>query len=73
MYKVKLRNMMNSRISELNINECGCFDDLKNIVDTTKAKDYIEKLEEHIVPPFEINIKVDNLPQSFIIGGIFEV
>ena len=73
MYKVKLRNMMNSRISELNINECGCFDDLKNIVDTTKAKDYIEKLEEHIVPPFEINIKVDNLLQRFIIGGGFEV
>ena len=73
MYKVKLRNMMNSRISELNINECGCFDDLKNIVDTTKAKDYLEKLEKHIIPPFKTNIKVDNLPQSFIIGGIFEV
>ena len=65
--------MMNSRISELNINECGCFDGLKNIVDKTKAKDYIEKLEEHIVPPFEINIKVDNLLQRFIIGGGFEV
>jgi type I restriction enzyme, R subunit len=71
--EVKLRNLMSSSISELNINEYGRFDDLKNTVDKTKAKEYFEKLESQPIPPFKINIKVHNLLQAFIISGGFEV
>jgi type I restriction enzyme R subunit len=71
--EIKLRSLMNSSISELNINEYGRFDDLKNTVDKTKAKEYFEKLESQPIPPFKINIKVHNLLQAFIISGGFEV
>lgn len=71
--EVKLRNMMNSGVSELNINEYGRFEELKNTVDKIKAKDYFEKLENQTIPPFKINIKVHNLLREFIISGGFEV
>ena len=69
----KLRNMMNSGITASNINEYGHFDDLKNTVDKTKAKEYFEKLENTTFPSFKINIKVYNLLQKFIIDGGFEI
>jgi len=69
----KLRNMMNSGITELNINEYGRFDELKNTVDKNKAKEYFEKLESSTIPPFKINIRVHNLLQKFIISGGFEL
>jgi len=71
--ETKLRKMMNSGISELNINEYGRFDDLKNLVDKDKAKEYFEKLEGKTIPPFKINIRVHNLLQRFIITGGFEI
>jgi type I restriction enzyme, R subunit len=71
--EVKLRNMMNSGISESNINDFGHFEELKNTVDKTKAKEYFEKLENQTIPPFKINIRVDSLLREFIIGGGFEV
>lgn len=71
--ETKLRNMMNSGVTELNINEYGRFDDLKNTVDKTKAKEYFEKLEGKAIAPFKINIKVHNLLQKFIISGGFEI
>lgn len=69
----KLRNMMNSGITESNINEYGRFDDLKSTVDKNKAKIYFEKLEGITIPPFKINIKAHNLLQKFIINGGFEI
>jgi len=69
----KLRNMVNSGITESNINEYGRFDDLKNTVDKNKAKMYFEKLEGITIPPFKINIKIHNLLQKFIISGGFEI
>ncbi|MEI6140140.1 MAG: HsdR family type I site-specific deoxyribonuclease [Mariniphaga sp.] len=71
--ETKLRNMMNSGTSELNINEYGRFDDLKNTVDKNKARAYFEKLEGTMIPLFKINIKVHNLLQKFIINGGFEM
>ncbi len=71
--ETKLRNLMNSGISESNINEYGRFDELKNTVDKTRAKAYFEKLEGEIFPAFKINIKVHNLLQKFIISGGFEI
>jgi type I restriction enzyme R subunit len=69
----KLRNMMNSGITEKNINEYGRFDDLKSTVDKDKAKEYFEKIEGKAIPPFRINIKIQDLLQEFIISGGFEI
>jgi type I restriction enzyme R subunit len=71
--ETKLRSMMNSGVTELNINEYGRFDELKSTVDKAKAKEYFEKLEGKSIPPFKVNIKVHNLLQEFIIRGGFEV
>ncbi|MDQ1770500.1 HsdR family type I site-specific deoxyribonuclease [Labilibaculum sp. A4] len=69
----KLRNMMNTSITELNINEYGRFDELKSTVDKGKAKVYFETQEGTKIPPFKVNIKVHNLLQEFIISGGFEI
>ena len=71
--ETKLRTLMNSGITEQNINEYARFDELKNTVNKAKAKMYFEKLEGTTIPPFKINIKVHNLLQKFIISGGFEV
>jgi len=71
--EAKLRKMMNSGITESNINEYGRFDDLKNTVDKYKAKEYFEKLEGKSIQAFRINIRVQKLLQDFIIGGGFEI
>jgi type I restriction enzyme R subunit len=69
----QLRILMESNLNETNINQFGRFDSLKNTVDKEKAKVYFEKLEGKSIPPFKVNIKVQNLLQKFIIEGGFEV
>ena len=69
----KLREMMNSGLSESNINEYGHFDDLKATIDKTKAKKYFEKLEGKSIPQFKVNIRAANLLRKFIINGGFEI
>jgi type I restriction enzyme R subunit len=69
----KLRKMMDSGVTEKNINEYGRFDDLKNTIDKNKAKEYFEKLEGKTIPAFKINIKAHNLLQDFIISGGFDM
>lgn len=71
--KLKLTAMMNADVSELNINEYGRFDELKESVDKTKAKEYFEKLEGKNITAFKINIRVHNLLQEFILKGGFKV
>jgi type I restriction enzyme R subunit len=71
--ETKLRAMMNTGITEANINDYGRFDDLKSTVNRIKVKAYFEKLEGTTFPAFRINIKVHNLLQSFIISGSFEI
>jgi type I restriction enzyme, R subunit len=71
--EAKLRNIMNTNITESNINEYGRFDELKSTVDKAKAKIYFEKLEGTAMPAFKINIRVHNLLQKFIISGGFEI
>jgi type I restriction enzyme R subunit len=67
--ETKLRAMMNTGITETNINEYGRFDDLKSTVDRSKAKSYFEKLEGESIPSFRVNIKIHKLLQAFIING----
>jgi type I restriction enzyme R subunit len=69
----KLRDMMDSGVTDKNINEYGRFDDLKSTVDKNKAKKYFEELEGITIPLFRANMKVHNLLQEFIISGGFEV
>ena len=69
----KLRSLIDSGANEININEFGRFEDLKNTVDKVKAKEYFENIEKTKIPPFKINIKTHNLLQKFIIKGGFEI
>ena len=71
--ETKLRSIMASGVTEININEYGRFDELKNTVDKNKAKEYFEKLEGTTIPPFKVNIKVHNLLQKFIIEDGFDI
>jgi len=38
-----------------------------------KSKAYIEKIEGKAIPPFKVNIKIDELLRKFILEGGFEV
>ncbi len=69
--ETKLRNMLETNVTEQNINEYGRFDELKNTVDKTKAKEYFEKLAKQPIPQFKINIQIHNLLQKFIINKDF--
>ena len=71
--EAKLRAMMNTGVTEANINEYGRFDTLKVSVDASKAKAYFESLEGNSLPPFRVNIKAHQLLQEFIIKGGFEL
>lgn len=71
--EVKLRAMMNSGITEANINEFGRFDELKDTIDKVKAKAYFEGSEGSTIAPIKINIKIHDLLKRFIIKGGFEI
>lgn len=69
----KLRNMMISGITKLNINEFGRFDKLRETADKAKAKEYFEKIEGIKISPFKLNIKIQNLLEKFILSGGFMI
>lgn len=69
--KVKLVALMNTHVTQANLNEFGRFDDLKATVDQQKAKTYFEGLESKDLPLFRVNIRTANLLQDFIIQGGF--
>ena len=69
----KLRDLMGSGLSESNLNEYGRFDELKDTVDKTKAKEYFEKLDGKTILPYKVNIRVHNYLKKFIIEGGFEI
>lgn len=67
----KLTALMNSSITNANLNEYGRFDELKARVDKDKAKAYFEALEGKTIPPFKVNMKIASLLRDFIIQGGF--
>jgi len=71
--KSKLAALMKVAVTDGNINEYGRFDELKATVDKAKARDYFERKERVKLPPFKVNIKVDNLLRLFVLEGGFEV
>lgn len=71
--KSRLQALMNTRVTEANLNEYGRFDDLKETVDKEKARIYFEAIEGGTLPAFKINIKMSDLLKRFIIEGGFEL
>lgn len=69
----KLVALMNTNITDANLNEYGRFDELKATVDKQKAKAYFERKEGKALRPYEVNIKVDGLLRAFIKDGGFEI
>ncbi len=69
----KLSRMMNTGVTEVNINEFGRFDDLKSHVDKAQAKAHFEQQEGVAIPQFKVNMKVNKLLQRFILEGGFDL
>lgn len=57
---------MSDSVNENNLNNFGRFDALKNTVDKAKAKVYFEKLDGVTIPPFKLNIRIDQFLKQFI-------
>ena len=73
MDKEKLIALMNTHVTEANLNEYGRFDDLKATINKQKAKAYFEALEGQPLPAFKVNIKAASLLQRFILEDGFEL
>ena len=69
----KLLALMNTNITEANLNEYGRFDDLKETIDKKKATAYFEALDGQTLPQFKVNIQSANLLKKFILEGGFEL
>lgn len=57
----KLRSIMNNRVTATNMNEYGRFEELKNTVDRSKAKEYFEGIEKTKIKDYRINVSVNYL------------
>ena len=68
-----LRDFMQLRVTEANINEFGRFDKLKATVNRDSAKVFLEPLEGAAIKPFQINMKVDQVLRKFILEGGFDI
>jgi type I restriction enzyme R subunit len=64
---------MTMGITEANLNEFGRFDELRDSVDTGKAREYFEKIGGTRIPPFKVNMKVHDLLRRFILLGGIEI
>jgi len=65
----KLKALLRTNVTEINLNEYGRFDELKESVDRVKAKEYFEKLEGKSMAPFKVNMRVHKLLKGFLIDG----
>jgi type I restriction enzyme R subunit len=71
--ELALRKLMAHSLTEINLNEYGRFDKLKESVDKVKARQYFEELEGSSVSPPKVNIKIDKLLRRFLLEGGFDV
>ncbi|EMM0378308.1 type I restriction endonuclease subunit R [Pluralibacter gergoviae] len=62
--------LMADNVNDKNLNEFGRFDALKDSVDKAKAKIYFEKQDGVIIPPFKLNIRIDQFLKQFIFAKI---
>jgi len=64
--KERLIALMVDNVNDKNINEFGRFDALKESVDKVKARIYFEKQDGLTLPPFKLNIRIDQFLKQFI-------
>ena len=69
----KLRTLLNSGVTEANLNQYGRFDELKDSADKSKAKKFFEEQEGVVMPPFKVNVRIADLLKKFILRGGFEI
>ena len=62
-----LTTLMADKVDEKNLNNFGRFDALKKTVDQNKAKAYFEKQENVVIPPFKLNMRIDQFLKTFIL------
>ena len=67
-----LRNFMQQKVTEININEFGRFDNLKQTVDVTLAKAYFERISGEPIKAFRVPMMIDQLLRRFIFEGGFD-
>lgn len=67
----KLRDLINKKPKDTNINEFGRFDELKATVDKTAAKEYFTKLEGKAPIPPMLNVKIDKILREFVLSKHF--
>ena len=65
----KLTDIMSLKLNDSNLNEFGRYDELKQTVDKTKAKEYFERIEGMKLIPPKVSIKTDMLLREFILSG----
>ncbi len=69
----KLRDMMNTGVTEATLNAFGRFDDLKNSIDKAKAADYFARIEGKRLPPPKVAIRIDKMLREFILKGGIDI
>jgi type I restriction enzyme R subunit len=65
--------LMADNVDEKNLNNFGRFDALKATVDKEKAKAYFEKQDGQAIPPFKLNMRIDQFLKQFIFAGGFDL
>lgn len=71
--QVKLIALMNTHVTEANLNEYGRFDDLRETVDQQKAKAYFEGLEGKTLSKSQVKMKAAKLLSDFLLQGGIEL
>jgi len=69
----QLENLITIKVTMETINKFGRFDDLKNNVDTVKAKKYFEGIEKKELSESTVNRMIDDFLRRFISEGGFEI
>lgn len=70
--KTKLIELMQTNVTEANLNAYDRFNRLKTTVDKDKAKAYFEKQAGVTLPPCRVNMKADHMLKDFILNGVFD-
>ena len=69
----KLLALMNTNVSEANLNEYGRFDELKSTIDKERAKAHFEMIANEPLAAYKVNMKAANLLKEFILADGFEL
>jgi hypothetical protein len=69
----KLAVLLNAHVTEVNLNEYGRFDDLRETVDEEKAKAYFDQIEGKPLPMFKIKIRAAKVLTDFLVRGVLSL